>query len=95
MRPIALAMILTLAACTQFPELDSAVTHSGQNAKYPDLVPVDRLLNAATPRNGTPEQTVDTLNARVNALRNRANRLRGTVVDAPTRTRMRNGIADT
>jgi hypothetical protein len=40
----------------------------------------------------TAEQTVAGLNARVLALQNRAARLRGSVVDANTRNRIRNGV---
>ena len=94
MRLSALAMILTLSACTQFPELDNAVSTSAQDAEFPDLVPVHGLLTQAEPQNGTPEDTINTLNARVAALRNRANRLRGTVVDPTTRRRMKNGVID-
>lgn len=95
MRLTALAMILTLSACTQFPELDNAVSTSAQDAEFPDLVPVSGLLAQTVPQNDTPESTVNTLNARVAALRNRANRLRGTVVDPTTRKRMQNGVDDT
>lgn len=92
MRLTALFMILSLAACTQFPELEDAVSPTAQNADYPALVSVHGLLNQAEPKNGTPEQTVNTLNARVAALRNRADGLRGTVVDQYTRRRMKNGV---
>ncbi|WP_390913264.1 hypothetical protein [Pseudosulfitobacter sp. SM2401] len=95
MRPFAFAMILSLAGCTQFPELDSALSTGAQDADYPDLVPVQGLLAQTEPRNGTPEDTVNTLNARLANLRNRADRLRGTVVDASTRRRMQNGVDGT
>jgi hypothetical protein len=94
MRLTALPLILTLTACTQFPELDNAVSPSAQDAEFPELVPVQGLLTQAEPQNGKPEDTINTLNARVAALRNRANRLRGTVVDPNTRKRMKNGVND-
>ena len=75
MRLIALILIPFLAACTQFPQLDDAVSARAQDANYPDLVPVNGLLARAEPQNGTPEQTVAAMNARVAALRARASRV--------------------
>jgi hypothetical protein len=82
----------TLMGCTQFPALDGAITEQGQNAQYPDLIPVETLLALSAPSAVSPEQTASGLNARVTALRNRAARLRGPVVDTNTRRRMQNGV---
>lgn len=92
MRLIALTLPFALLGCTQFPELDSAVSTRGQNADYPALVPVQALLAQSDTVGPTAEQTVAGLNARVQALQNRAARLRGAVVDTNTRNRMRNGV---
>ena len=92
MRLIALALPFALLGCTQFPELDNAVSANGHNADYPTLVPVQSLLVQSRTTGPTAEQTVAGLNARVLALQNRAARLRGAVVDANTRNRMRNGV---
>ena len=93
MRLTALLLITFLTACTQFPELDDAVSSRAQDASYPELVPVNGLLARAEPQNATPDQTVASLNARVAALRARASRLRRTVVDPNTRNRMRDGVS--
>lgn len=92
MRLIAFVLPFALLGCTQFPELDSAVSEHGQNAKYPALVPFETLLAQSGNASSTPEQTASTLSARVLALQIRAARLRGSVVDANTRKRMQNGV---
>lgn len=86
------ALSASLMGCTQFPALDGAITEHGQNAKFPKLVPVGTLLAQTAPSAVSPEQTVTGLNARVAALQNRATRLRGSVIDADTRRRMKNGV---
>jgi hypothetical protein len=85
-------VLATLMGCTQFPELDGAVSDSGKHADFPDLVPIQPLLAQSRTVGPTHEQTVAGLNARLLALRNRAARLRGSVIDANTRNRMRNGV---
>ena len=85
-------LLATLMGCTQFPELDGTVSDSGKHADFPDLVPVQSLLAQSHTVGPTHEQTVAGLNARLLALLNRAARLRGSVVDANTRNRMRNGV---
>jgi hypothetical protein len=92
MRLIAIIMPFALMGCTQFPELDNTVSASGQDADYPKLVPIQSLLVESPSTEPTAEQTVAGLTARVLALQNRAARLRGSVVDANTRNRMRNGV---
>lgn len=91
MRLIALVLPVALMGCTQFPELDNAVSASGHNAELPTLVPVQSLLVQSRSTGLTAEQTVAGLNARVQALQNRAARLRVSVVDPNTRNRMKNG----
>lgn len=94
MRLIALTLITCLTACTQFPELDSAVSEQAKDAEYPALVPVEGLLAQAETTRTDPDQTIQSLNARVAALRNRAKRLRNTVVDSTTRQRMKDGVTE-
>jgi hypothetical protein len=92
MRLIALVFPVALMGCTQFPELDNAVSASGHNADFPTLAPVQSLLVQSRSTGPTAEQTVASLNARVQALQNRAARLRQTVVDPNTRNRMQNDV---
>ena len=92
MRLIALVFPVALMGCNQFPELDNTVSASGHNADFPTLAPVQSLLVQSRSTGSTAEQTVAGLNARVLALQNRAARLRGSVVDANTRNRIRNGV---
>ena len=92
MRFIALILPLALMACTQFPELDDAVFNVGKDAKYPKLLPVDALLAQSNSTGPSPAETASTLSARIAALQNRAAQLRGSVVDANTQNRMKDGV---
>lgn len=92
MRLIALILPFALIGCTQFPELDSAVSEQTTAADYPDLVQVEKLIAQSQTTGPTQEGTVNSLSARVAALQNRAARMQGRVVDANTRQRMQNGV---
>ncbi|WP_299146035.1 hypothetical protein [uncultured Tateyamaria sp.] len=93
MRATPILFCLVLAACAQFPELDSTVSPDVANADFPALVPLEPLLAASDPIVSDPDQTTQTLNRRVAALRARANALqRRPIVDAATRARLRQGI---
>ncbi len=87
-----LPAFLLLCACAQFPELDRTQTPGVADAPYPRLVPIGTLLEAE-PARATPEMRAGVL-GRVGALRARAARLNGPVVDAATQARMRRGVAD-
>lgn len=80
--PAALAVMLALAACAQFPELDNgpdAALPPGTVA--PVLVPLGPMLARAEQITVGPETTADLL-ARAAALRARAARLRARKVGA-------------
>ncbi|WP_322866557.1 hypothetical protein U5922_010385 [Aquicoccus sp. G2-2] len=83
--------LVTLAGCTTFPELDGTVPAHLEQAGYPQLVPVEPLLARAETIQIT-DQTEAGISARVAALRARAARLRGTIVDQPTRARLKGGV---
>ena len=88
-----LATVATLlAGCSDFPELDAAITPTARNAEYPSLMPIDQLVADAQDVQIT-EQTVTTLKGRAGSLRARAARLRGPIIDSATRARMRAAIA--
>ncbi|KPU84125.1 hypothetical protein JI58_05695 [Marinosulfonomonas sp. PRT-SC04] len=81
-----------LAGCSDFPELDAAITPAARMAGYPSLVPIPQILTDAQDVQIT-EQSVANLQGRVGRLQARAARLRGPVVDSATRARMRKAIA--
>lgn len=81
-----------LAGCSDFPELDAAITPAARQAGYPSLLPMGQLLTDAAEVQIT-EETSATLQGRVSTLNARAARLRGPVVDSATRARMRAAIA--
>jgi len=96
MRPTLIIAIASLVACTDFPDLDRRITDSARAAPYPTLQPLDPLLARAQnlADNGaiTPA-SVAAFDDRIAGLRARAARLRGPVIDAATRARMRRGVA--
>ena len=90
--PLAPVLVLTaaLAACTQYPEVLDAETPGLADAAYPRLLPLETLLSAPEPR-ATFELRAAT-QGRVDALRARAARLSGPVLDAPTKARLQRGV---
>lgn len=93
--PIIIALA-SLVACAEFPQLDGTIDAAARAASYPTLQPLAPLLaNAASMQ--TTGQFSDAANAsfdaRVAQLQNRAARLRGPVIDAATRAKMRRGVA--
>lgn len=88
---VALLLACGVAACTQFPEIDAVETPGVENAPYPELLPLDTLLESGPPR-ATPEMRGD-VEARAAALKARAAGLDGPVVDDATRSRMARGVS--
>lgn len=86
-----LGLTAALPGCTQFPQLDAAVTDAARTAPYPDLVPLDGLQARLTTSSVAPD-TVPTIEARIARLEARADRLRGNVIDDATRERMQSGV---
>ena len=90
MRAAAALLCFSLAACTQFPELEDTVSPSVQEADFPALLPLEPLMATATPVVSDPVETTQTLERRVAALRARARALqRRDIIGAATRARMR------
>ncbi|MEL6419257.1 MAG: hypothetical protein AAFV87_04650 [Pseudomonadota bacterium] len=86
-----LVILAAISACTQFPELDDAVSEQAQAAPYPALVDLGPLVTEVRAGRTDPAEVETSVDARVAALRARAARLRGEVVDAETRRRMQAG----
>jgi hypothetical protein len=92
MRPALLALLM-IAACAQFPDLDSRTSRASMNAPYPDLVPMDALL-ASLPAMDRGEVITRGLQGRAAGLRARAAALRGRpVIDRATRAVLLAAIA--
>ncbi len=83
-----IAGVWLLAACTEFPELDRAMSPEARRAGYPALVPVEPILFAAF--RGQPDTPAETawLVRRAAGLRARADALRGPVIDTASRARL-------
>lgn len=87
------AISLSLCGCAQFPDLDAAISDQARRADYPALVPAEELT-ARVDEPRIDENAADTLSARVARLRARAQSLRGSVLDSPTRARLQTDIAE-
>ena len=85
-------VFLALAGCTQFPELDRTIGDEAEAADYPELIPLEPVLSRLDDPAEGNAQTEEALQARVAALRARAARLSGTVVDGQTQARMQRGV---
>ena len=84
--------VLSLTACTQFPDLDHTQTAELDAADYPALVPMEPLLASAATPGPDPAQAEDTLNTRLAGLRNRANTMRGSVLTGAEKQRLEAGL---
>ena len=82
---------VALTACAEFPEVDAALASDRASAEYPDLLPFEQLLDAREPR--LTDSDDEALRARAAGLRNRADGLRGPVIEPQTRDRMNDGVA--
>lgn len=89
MRPLLpLLAAALLSACTDFPQLDAAISAEARRADYPALVPANDLLGKRS--DGTiTEATGLALQARATNLQARARLLRGQPIDEETRLLLR------
>ena len=79
-----------VTACAEFPEVDAALAAGDPDAGYPDLLPFEQL--APDQDTSLSETDDEALLARAAGLRNRADGLRGPVIDRDTRDRMDDGV---
>lgn len=89
MRLSLLCILPLLSACTQFPELDAQLSATSERADYPELVPIDTLLDGRRLPSTQGARIAESVETRAAALKARANRLRGTVLTAADRARLR------
>ncbi len=85
---LAFTSLVVLAACTEFPDLDRAISDAARRAAYPSLEPTDTLMFA--PFSGRPGSTTEAawLVARAAGLKARAQTLRGPVIATAERALM-------
>lgn len=84
---IAIVAALALPACSQFPQLDAAVSEQARRADYPELIPAGDVLGRRSEGRLT-DRDADSLIARAANLRARAALLRGAPIDEETRLRL-------
>lgn len=81
-----------MAGCSEFPALDNAVSASARHADYPGLLPLDQVAADSAGAEAT-QAAIKGLAGRAAALRARAARLRGPVIDDTTRARLQAALA--
>lgn len=92
MRALLLSVLILPGACATLPDPGGRLSAAAnESAAPPELVPLAPLLAAADGITITPEVSL-TVQNRAAALRTRAARLRGPVVDPATRQRMARGV---
>lgn len=88
---LALACMLMLTGCTDFPDLDGRLSEADADLPYPALVPAEEILAGAQDPAIQPD-TQTALDARVAALEQRAATLRDAGLDPEARARMQAGV---
>ncbi len=83
---------LLLGGCTSFPELDETVGPGAKGAAFPNLVPIGTLTRDVGLSQSAQSDLESNMEQRVNALRARAARLSGNVIDRRTKSRMARGV---
>ena len=79
-----------VSACAEFPEVDAALAAGDPAVDYPALLPFEELIPQQDVR--LDDGDADALLARATDLRNRADGLRGPVIEPDTRDRMDDGV---
>lgn len=87
-----LPLVMALTACTSLPDLDSDIPQSVLDGDFPALVPLTSLDLAPGLDATARTELTEGLLGRVAALKARAARLRGPVIDRPTLRRMDRGV---
>ena len=91
---VTVALMTFLGACTQFPELDAAISDEAKAADYPRLVPA-KSIRANTPKDRLKPNDGPDLLARAERLRKRGEILRGLpVIDEAARERFARVLND-
>ncbi|MGR3343458.1 MAG: hypothetical protein ACU0DI_09600 [Paracoccaceae bacterium] len=82
------SLLIVLAACGRFPDLDGAISDRVRNAEFPRFMPMDLLLGTAFAGAESSQAEGASLAARAARLRIRVEAMRRPVVDRRTRARM-------
>lgn len=89
---ITLVALSGAAACTRVPELESKVTPQMRAAPFPELIPLEERLGPALDPSREAQDLNEQLNARSQALQNRARQLQAPIVDEAARKRLETEI---
>jgi len=75
-----ICVLLLIAGCTQFPDVDSTLSDQALAADYPTLAPMDQVL-ADAGSTEIDDESIEEVEARAESLRARADALRGQELD--------------
>lgn len=89
---IAATLLISLAACTTFPELDGTLPANQSYDTAPDLIPLAPLVEQARAATYGAAEAETSLTARLANLRARAAGLRGPVIPPSQRARMQRSV---
>lgn len=81
-----------LTGCSEFPDLRAEDSEFVRTADYPALVPLEAL--GVTDEDAEKADEAARLNARAEALRNRARRLKGDVITDAEKKRLQEGVIE-
>lgn len=88
----AFALLLALAACSDFPVFDATIDAAARAAPYPTLTPLDPVLAAADAPSAITPTSVAQTDSAIADLRARAAALRRPVLSGADRTRLNRTI---
>lgn len=92
MRAAFLSLLLVLGACAEFPSLDNRISTTARDAPYPRLTNIDPLLAQASIPVPATNAVAQDVNARIARLTQRANALRGPIIEPATLAQMQRGV---
>ncbi|AGI66823.1 hypothetical protein OAN307_c11210 [Octadecabacter antarcticus 307] len=90
--PLLATLLITLAACAEFPALDGSVLPTQANTPFPDMVPLASLIQRANANDNGAAMREAAITPRLASLRARASRLRGPVIATDARVRLLRGV---
>lgn len=96
MRHFIIIATTALWGCSDFPDLSARIDAQARAADYPALLPLDPLLaraDALETQGAITPASVAAFDNQIAALRAKASRLRGPVIEPAVRARMRRGVA--
>ena len=74
-----ICVVLLIAGCAQFPEVDATLSEQAREADFPTLAPMDQVL-ADAGSTEIDDESIEAIEKRADSLRARASALQGQVL---------------